>query len=122
MLYFIAWLCVVRCVNNVYNMNGAVILSIQSRAKGEGLYIQYNTDTNVVNNLWNENIETFVFLKNGEDSNDLRKSILVNYWLNLKFFYFFSSWIINEFYIVLSSAELYCVCLCFIMLLCHIRS
>ena len=67
-------------------MNGAVVLNIHD---GEWLYIQYNTDAIVVNNLWTENMETFVFLENDEDSNDSSTSILVNYWLNFKFFYFF---------------------------------
>ena len=38
-------------VSNVYNVRGRVILNIQSRAEDEWLYIEYNTDVNVVNNL-----------------------------------------------------------------------
>ena len=38
-------------VFNVYNKSGRVVLSIQSRTEAEWLYIQNNTDANVVNNL-----------------------------------------------------------------------
>jgi hypothetical protein len=38
---------------NVYNMSGRVVSDIQTRAEGESLYIRYNTDANVVNNLKN---------------------------------------------------------------------
>ena len=33
----------------------------------------YNTDVNVVNNLWNKNMETFVFFKNDEECNDFSR-------------------------------------------------
>ena len=33
----------------IYNMSGRVVSDIQTRAEGESLYIQYNTDANVVN-------------------------------------------------------------------------
>jgi hypothetical protein len=39
---------------NVYNMSGRVVSDIQTRAEGESLYIRYNTDANVVNNLKND--------------------------------------------------------------------
>jgi hypothetical protein len=41
----------VLCLSNVYNMSGRVVSDIQTRAEGESLYIRYNTDANVVNNL-----------------------------------------------------------------------
>lgn len=34
------------------------------------LYIRYNTAANVVNNLFNENMQTFAFFRNTEYSND----------------------------------------------------
>ena len=57
--------------SKVYNIHSCVLLNIKSWAKCKGLYIQYNTDTNVVNYWWNKNVETFVYFKNGEDFNDL---------------------------------------------------
>ena len=51
-------------------MSGLVLLNIQSRTEGEWLYIQHNTDAYIVNNLWNENMEKFVFFKDGEDYSD----------------------------------------------------
>jgi hypothetical protein len=41
-------------LSNVYNMTGRVVSDIQTRAEGESLYIRYNTDANVVNNLKND--------------------------------------------------------------------
>ena len=38
-------------VSNAYSMSGRAVLNIQSQTEGEWLYIQYNTDANVVNNL-----------------------------------------------------------------------
>ena len=35
-------------------MSGRVVSDIQTRAEGESLYIRYNTDANVVNNLKND--------------------------------------------------------------------
>jgi hypothetical protein len=35
----------------IYNMSGRVVSDIQTRAEGESLYIRYNTDANVVNDL-----------------------------------------------------------------------
>ena len=43
---------------NVYNMSSSVVLNIESRAEGK---------------FWNENMETFVFFKNGEDSNNFSR-------------------------------------------------
>ena len=45
---------------NVYNMSGRVVSDIQIRAEGESLYIRYNTDANVVNNLKNDPSYEFI--------------------------------------------------------------
>ena len=45
---------------NVYNMSGRVVSDIQTRAEGESLYIRYNTDANVVNNLKNDSSYEFI--------------------------------------------------------------
>jgi hypothetical protein len=47
-------------VCNVYNMSGRVVSDIQTRAEGESLYIRYNTDANVVNNLKNDSSYEFI--------------------------------------------------------------
>ena len=47
-------------VSNVYNMSGRVVSDIQTRAEGESLYIRYNTDANVVNNLKNNPSYEFI--------------------------------------------------------------
>ena len=47
-------------ISNVYNMSGRVVLDIQTRAEGESLYIRYNTDANVVNNLKNDSSYKFI--------------------------------------------------------------
>ena len=49
-----------RKVSNVYNMSGRVVSDIQTRAEGESLYIRYNTDANVVNNLKNDSSYEFI--------------------------------------------------------------
>ena len=54
-------------------MSSHVLLNIQSQPKGKWLYIQYNMDVNVVNNIWNKNMERFVFFKSGEDSYNFEK-------------------------------------------------
>jgi hypothetical protein len=41
-------------------MSGRVVLDIQTRAEGESLYIRYNTDVNVVNNLKNDSSYKFI--------------------------------------------------------------
>jgi hypothetical protein len=46
--------------SNVYNMSGRVVSDIQTRAEGESLYIRYNTDANVVNNLKNDPSYEFI--------------------------------------------------------------
>ena len=38
-------------------MSGRVVLDIQTRAEGESLYIRYNTDANVVNDLKDSSYE-----------------------------------------------------------------
>ena len=47
-------------ISNVYNMSGRVVSDIQTRAEGESLYIRYNTDANVVNNLKNDSSYKFI--------------------------------------------------------------
>ena len=47
-------------ISNVYNMSGRVVSDIQTRAEGESLYIRYNTDANVVNNLKNDSSYEFI--------------------------------------------------------------
>jgi hypothetical protein len=48
-------------ISNVYNMSGRVVSDIQTRAReGESLYIRYNTDANVVNNLKNDSPYKFI--------------------------------------------------------------
>ena len=49
-----------NCICNVYNMSGRVVSDIQTRAEGESLYIRYNTDANVVNNLKNDSSYKFI--------------------------------------------------------------
>ena len=49
-----------RVLCNVYNMSGRVVSDIQTRAEGESLYIRYNTDANVVNNLKNDSSYEFI--------------------------------------------------------------
>ena len=41
-------------------MSGRVVSDIQTRAEGESLYIRYNTDANVVNNLKNDSSYKFI--------------------------------------------------------------
>ena len=47
-------------VCTVYNMSGRVVSDIQTRAEGESLYIRYNTDANVVNDLKNDSSYEFI--------------------------------------------------------------
>jgi hypothetical protein len=47
-------------ISNVYNMSGRVVSDIQTRGEGESLYIRYNTDANVVNNLKNDSSYEFI--------------------------------------------------------------
>jgi hypothetical protein len=49
-----------RFISNVYNMSGHVVSDIQTRAESESLYIRYNTDANVVNNLKNDSSYEFI--------------------------------------------------------------
>jgi hypothetical protein len=44
----------ILCNITIYNMSGRVVSDIQTRAEGESLYIRYNTDANVVNDLKND--------------------------------------------------------------------
>jgi hypothetical protein len=46
--------------SNVYNMSGHVVSDVQTWAEGESLYIRYNTDANVVNNLKNDSSHEFI--------------------------------------------------------------
>ena len=44
----------------IHNMSGRVVSDIQTRAEGESLYIRYNTDANVVNDLKNDSSYEFI--------------------------------------------------------------
>jgi hypothetical protein len=46
--------------STIYNMSGRVVSDIQTRAEGESLYIRYNTDANVVNDLKNDSSYEFI--------------------------------------------------------------
>ena len=52
--------CLAKFLCNVYNMSGRFVSDIQTRAEGESLYIRYNTDANVVNNLKNDSSDEFI--------------------------------------------------------------
>ena len=52
--------CYEQSVCTVYNMSGRVVSDIQTRAEGESLYIRYNTDANVVNDLKNDSSYEFI--------------------------------------------------------------
>ena len=63
LLYYyqsILWKTHEYSISNVYNMSGRVVSDIQTRAEGESLYIRYNTDANVVNNLKNDSSYKFI--------------------------------------------------------------
>jgi hypothetical protein len=47
-------------LSTIYNMSGRVVSDIQTRAEGESLYIRYNTDANVVNDLKNDSSYEFI--------------------------------------------------------------
>jgi hypothetical protein len=47
-------------VSTIYNMSSRVVSDIQTRAEGESLYIRYNTDANVVNDLKNDSSYEFI--------------------------------------------------------------
>jgi hypothetical protein len=49
-----------KVIRNVYNMSGRVVSDIQTRAEGESVYIRYNTDATVVNNL--KNVSSYEFI------------------------------------------------------------
>ena len=49
-----------KIVCTIYNMSGRVVSDIQTRAEGESLYIRYNTDANVVNDLKNDSSYEFI--------------------------------------------------------------
>jgi hypothetical protein len=46
--------------STIYNLSGHVVSDIQTRAEGESLYIRYNTDANVVNDLKNYSSYEFI--------------------------------------------------------------
>ncbi len=92
-------------------MSGRVVSDIQTRAEGESLYIWYNTDANVVNDLWNSlvlwifwqsNFENTSYITRENQSYSLCKStkICIAYTdaFMLMISFVFSSWIINEFH------------------------
>ena len=47
-------------LSNVYNMSGRVVSDIKTLAFGSSLYIRYNTDAHVVNNLKNDSSYKFI--------------------------------------------------------------
>ena len=49
-----------KFICSIYNMSGRVVSDIQTRAEGESLYIRYNTDANVVNDLKNDSSYEFI--------------------------------------------------------------
>ena len=49
-----------KFLSTIYNMSGRVVSDIQTRAEGESLYIRYNTDANVVNDLKNDSSDEFI--------------------------------------------------------------
>ena len=50
-----------QSICTIYNMSGRVVSDIlQTRAEGESLYIRYNTDANVVNDLKNDSSYEFI--------------------------------------------------------------
>ena len=98
-------------LSTIYNMSGRVVSDIQTRAEGESLYIWYNTDANVVNNLWNSlvlwifwrsNFENTSYITRENQSYSLCKStkicIVYTDAFTLMISFVFSSWIINEFH------------------------
>ena len=52
--------CFLDIFSTIYNMSGRVVSDIQTQAEGESLYIQYNTDANVVNGLKNDSSYEFI--------------------------------------------------------------
>ena len=54
------WYQFPRVIRTIYNMSGRVVSDIQTRAEGESLYIRYNTDANVVNDLKNDSSYEFI--------------------------------------------------------------
>ena len=49
-----------KTISTIYNMSGRIVSDIQTRAEGESLYIRYNTDANVVNDLKNDSSCEFI--------------------------------------------------------------
>jgi hypothetical protein len=49
-----------RPISTIYNTSGRVVSDKQTRAEGESLYIRYNTDANVVNDLKNDSFYEFI--------------------------------------------------------------
>jgi hypothetical protein len=47
-------------LSTIYNMSGSVVSDVQTLAEGESLYIRYNTDANVVNDLKNDSSYEFI--------------------------------------------------------------
>jgi hypothetical protein len=47
-------------VSTIYNMSSRVVSDIQTRTEGESLYIRYNRDANVVNDLKNDSSYEFI--------------------------------------------------------------
>jgi hypothetical protein len=63
-------------------MSGRVVLDIQTRAEGESLYIRYNTDENVVNDLKNDSSYEFIGEVILKINVDLAEKIKVKVYVN----------------------------------------
>ena len=48
------------CLCTIYNIRVRVVSDIQTRAFGSSLYIRYNTDANVINDLKNDSSYEFI--------------------------------------------------------------
>jgi hypothetical protein len=57
---YFKWSLFIELICTIYNMSGCVVSDIQTRAEGKSLYIQYNTDANVVNGLKNDSSYEFI--------------------------------------------------------------
>ena len=60
MIFYKVYEFLMSILSTIYNMSGRVVSDIQTRAEGESLYIRYNTDANVVNDLKNDSSYEFI--------------------------------------------------------------
>jgi hypothetical protein len=98
--------CCCCCCCTVYNMSDRVVADIQTRAEGESLYIRYNTDANVVNDLkrlilwvhWRSNFKNKRYLSRENQSLSLCKStwICITYTDTTRLIYDFSLCFLHE--------------------------